>query len=82
MIDVVFEINGKRVNPNDLGNVLERAVLESAKKAIIERVGSVRCPQHGQAAKIIYKGHSLDKLSFEVEGCCEALIGTVKYKLG
>jgi len=81
MVDISFKINGRRVNPNSLGNALQRAMFESVRKAIIKQVGAIRCPQHGQAAKIVYKGRSFDKLSFEVGGCCEALIEVVKGKL-
>ena len=39
MIDVSFEINGRKVNPNQIGNTIEKAVLQqvadSVKKSLI-----------------------------------------------
>jgi hypothetical protein len=81
MIDISFEFNGKKVNPNDLGNALEKAVLGSVEKQIMNKVGLVRCPHHGQTAKIVCKGQSFDSLSFEVYGCCQVLIDEVKAQL-
>jgi len=81
MIDVSFEFNGRKVDPNDLGNALEKAVLASVEKQIINKVGSVRCPEHGQKANIICKGRDLDNLNFEVAGCCQVLIDKVKAKI-
>lgn len=81
MIDISFEINGKKVSPRNVGNALESALLQSVQESITKSVGSARCPVHGQRPKIKVKGRNLDSLSFEVSGCCEQLIETVKKKL-
>lgn len=81
MIDISFEINGRKVSPRNIGNALESALLESVQKSITAAVGSVQCPEHGQKPKIKVKGRSLDSLNFEVSGCCEQLIESVKKKL-
>lgn len=51
-------------------NAVQKFVLE----AIIQRVRNVRCPEHGQYAKIVAKGTT----DFEVSGCCDRLIADVK----
>ena len=81
MIDVSFEINGRKVSPRNMGNALEAALLQSVQESIRKAVGSARCPTHGQTPKIKAKGRKLDSLSFEVSGCCDQLIETVKKKL-
>ncbi len=81
MIDISFEINGRKVSPRNVGNALESAMLESVQDSIAKAVGSARCPEHGQKPKIKVKGHSLDSLTFEVSGCCDSLIEAVKRKL-
>jgi hypothetical protein len=81
MIDISFEFNGKKVDPNKLGDALEQAVIEAATKAIIDRVGSVRCPKHGQYAKIVCTGLKSNDLKFNVSGCCQELTEEVKSKL-
>ena len=81
MIDISFEINGRKVSPRNMGNALESAVLKSVQESITKSVGSVRCPEHVQKPKVKVKGRNLDSLSFEVSGCCDQLIETVKKKL-
>lgn len=81
MIDIRFEVNGRRVDPRNIGNVLEAAVLQAATSEIQKKVGACRCPEHGEAPKMIGKGRSVDKLNFEISGCCDKLIEEVKRKL-
>jgi hypothetical protein len=81
MFDVSFEINGRKVRPNSTGDALEAAIMQSVSDSIKKSVGSVRCPEHGTAPKIVGKGRSLNNLSFEVSGCCQKLIDSVKARL-
>lgn len=81
MIDITFEIGGRKVNPNHIGNVIEKAVLQQVAENIKKSLSSVRCAEHGQTPKVKVKGSSLDKLSFEVEGCCQPLIDKALTKL-
>jgi len=81
MVEVSFEINGRKVQPNQISEVLTKAVFTSVAEQIKSKVGSVRCPDHGQSPKIICKGKSIENLGFEVTGCCEKLIDSVKRKL-
>jgi len=81
MIDISFELNGKKVNPNNIGNALESAVLESVSDSIKKSVGSLRCNEHNQQAKILVKGKALDNLSFKISGCCDDFINKVSSKV-
>jgi uncharacterized metal-binding protein len=81
MIDISFKINGKQVDPKNIGDALKQAVLETAKQAILKRVGAARCPEHGQHAKIVCTGLTSNNMTFEVSGCCQELVEDVKSKL-
>jgi hypothetical protein len=81
MIDIKFEINGKRVDPSRIGDALEKAVLGKVSDHILKVLSSVRCPEHGTSPKVTVKGRSLDNLSFEMAGCCQALIDAATAKL-
>ena len=81
MVEISFEINGRKVRPNQIGEALTKAVLGKVQERIKKTVGSARCPEHGSTAKITCKGRSADQLSFEVSGCCQKLIDSVKAKL-
>lgn len=80
MIDISFEINGRKVRPDQVGDALERAALDSVRNQIIRKVGNLRDPQTGEQPKIKVKGRSLSDLSFEISGS-ERLIELVKQKL-
>lgn len=81
MIDISFEINGKKVNPNNIADGLKNAMLQQIGEKVKKAVGSIRCSEHNQAPKVIVKGKSLDNLSVEVTGCCDDLIKRVTEKL-
>jgi len=81
MIDISFEINGRKMSPRNVGNMLESAMLQSVQDSISKAIGSARCSEHGQKPKIKVKGRNLDSLKFEVSGCCDNLIEEVRRKL-
>ena len=81
MIDISFEINGRKLSPGNMGNALESAVLKAVQESIIKSVGSARCSEHGQRPKVKVKGRNLDSLSFEVSGCCDQLVEAGRKKL-
>ncbi len=81
MIDVLFEINGWRVNPDSLGHVLGKSVLRTIRTSMRRRLHSVRCPDHGSAPTIVVRGPRLGDLSWEVTGCCQKLIEVVQRQL-
>lgn len=80
MIEISFEINGRKVNPNRVGDALEAAVLESIKKQVASKIGSIRDPKTGQRPKIKITGRNLKNLTFEVCGSPE-LVERVKAEL-
>ena len=80
MIDISFEINGKKVNPNNVGDALEKATMNAIAESIKKQVGSIRDPKTGERPKIKVKGRNLENLSFEVSGS-EELVRLVKEKL-
>lgn len=81
MIQITYEINGKKINPNNLKNALEKAIFTSVSDSIKKSIGNVRCSEHRKAPSIKVKGRSIEQLSFEVSGCCEVLVDKIKKKL-
>jgi hypothetical protein len=80
MLDVRFEINGRRVDPKRIGNALEQVVYEKIVADIRRKVGAVRDPETGRPPKITVKGRNLKSLSIEVQGS-EEVINRVKRRL-
>lgn len=77
MLEISYEINGKKVNPNNIADALEKAVLQQFSESIKKSVGTIRCSEHKQSPKVLLKGKSLDNLSIEVSGCCDDLVKRV-----
>jgi hypothetical protein len=68
MIDISFEINGRKVNPNQMPNVLEKAIVQELQDTLKREIGSIRDPKTGQQPRLKVKGNNLNNLSIEVEG--------------
>jgi len=81
MIDISFEINGKKLKPNNIADELESAMLQEFAESVKKAVGSIRCSEHNQAPKVLLKGKSFDNLSIEVSGCCDDFVKKVSYRL-
>lgn len=81
MLSLTFEINGKKVDPRNMADALEAAMLGSVQKTVTRRLATVRCPVHGAAPTVVCSGASLGDLSFQVTGCCQALIDATKEAL-
>lgn len=45
MINLTFEINGCRVDPNRIGDALERAVFQQVRDGIAKKIRDVRDPE-------------------------------------
>ena len=77
MIDIKFEINGKRVKPDSIADAMEASILHDVAKDIQKQVGSLVCEEHGESPEITVMGDSIENLTFEVSGCCDAIIERV-----
>ena len=81
MIEIRYEVNGKRVRPNDVAGELEPAILKETGDRVAKALASVTCPEHGQRPKVTIKGQTLNDLSWEITGCCDALVQLALKKL-
>ena len=81
MIDITFEIGGRKVSPDRFGDELEKAILSEVADNVKKALSSVMCPKHGQRPRVKVKGRNVNNLSWEVEGCCQELIDMAMNKL-
>ncbi|MFJ7565542.1 hypothetical protein ACIQW9_01095 [Herminiimonas sp. NPDC097707] len=82
MIDIRFEINGRRVDPRNIGDALEGMMLKAVGDSIRKKLANCRCAEHGQFPKLVAKGRTIEKLNFEIFACCEPLLNEASRKLG
>jgi len=72
-------MNGRSIRPDQIAKEMEKAIVQKANDSIKKKVESVRCPEHGQYARVtVGGGQSLKGLKLSVSGCCEALVEEVK----
>jgi hypothetical protein len=76
-----FEIGGCRVDPHDVRDALQVAVLESITEQIHAKVRGIRHPETGEAAVVVLRGNNLEHLSIEVSGSDE-LVRLIGESLG
>ena len=76
-----FEVGGKRVHPDKIGDALMQAILQNIEAQLREKLGSIRDPDTGEFPTIVLRGDHLDDLSMHVEGS-PALIALVRERLG
>ncbi len=81
MIDIHFEIGGRKISPDRIGDALERAIFEEVTAGVKNTLASVRCAEHGQMPRVKIKGRNINNLSWEVKGCCQPLIDNALKKL-
>lgn len=76
-----FEIGGRAVNPNNIGDAVMAAVLENLRAQIQEKVGTIRDPETGEFPTVVVRGNDLENLKLHVEGS-PAMIALVRERLG
>ncbi len=78
MLEISFEINGKKVHQNKISEELERSIVKNIVEQLSKKVGYVVCPEHGNYAKITASGDSISHLDLRVSGCCQKIVDKVK----
>lgn len=81
MFKLSFEIGGRKVDPRNIRDALESAMLRGVRDHVTKRLSGVRCPDHGSAPAVVARGRTLKELTFEVSGCCQKLIDVTEAKL-
>jgi hypothetical protein len=81
MIEIVFVLRGQRVDLDDVEDVRECAILREIERSIEERVGALRCPEHGTFPRLTATGSRADALEFGLSGCCQDLLAKTAARL-
>jgi hypothetical protein len=86
MVNISWKINGKSVSPQNLGRELGKtfqkaAIKQTTDDTIKRNVNSTRCPIHGKTPTLIRKSGTQRELSYDISGCCQTVIDSVKRSL-
>jgi len=82
MIEIYFKINNKLVPFNEVGNVIDKKILQIVRELVEDRLSSISCVEHDFVPKVIVGGNNFkDDLYFDVPVCCERLNDLVRGRL-
>lgn len=74
MLNLSLTLNGRKIRPDQLAHELQKAMYRDVSENVRRRLAALRCPEHGSSPRVMTRGQSLDRLSFELAGCCQKLI--------
>ena len=79
---IEYGTNSKRTdNLAQYSKESSNTVFNQFENSIKKQVGGSVCPEHGLHPTVKVKGRNIDKIEFEVSGCCQQLIDIVNAKL-
>lgn len=80
MLEISFELNGRRIRPDEFGDALEGMVIKQIEERFRTLLGDVRDPQTGEPLRLTLQGSSLDDLEMKIEGT-EAAVAEAERRL-
>jgi len=76
-----YASSNRKVGDPQFARESSNAVVNQFKDSIKKQVGNSVCPKHGLHPTLKVRGLNVDKIEFEVSGCCQKLIDIVNAKL-
>ena len=81
MIDISFEVAGRKVDPESMNPGLPRSILNQIRDALDEQVGEINCAEHRSAPRIVCSGPNVVELSMRLCGCCDGILNDLEKRL-
>ena len=76
-----FHINGKKINPNSIGDTIEASIVQGIQQVVVNAVWQLSCTHHGKNPKIRIIRKDLDNIQLGVSSCCDEFIRNITAKL-
>lgn len=73
MLEIHFEVGGKKLDPCFIGDSVTKAVLLRAARQVKRRFADIRIPDSHDSLRILIKGRDLNNLKYELHGSPEVL---------
>ena len=55
--------------------------VEEFRERTARKLRDLRCPVHGQTARLRFQGSTLRDVTIQLSGCCDALLGLANQKI-
>jgi hypothetical protein len=76
-----FSIGGRDVDPANIADPQEAEFLQGIVESVVDRIELMECGEHKEPPRFLCSGETIDELSLEVFGCCQALVDEVTERL-
>ena len=81
MLDIRFEIGGRKLDPCFIGDSIEKATLLHVARDVRRRFSIIRVTDREDPLKVLIKGDDIDHLHYELDGP-PTVLDQVREKLG
>jgi len=72
-VKIEYKVGSRRVSQREWERHLREAPLEAVKDEILQKISRIRCPKHGQAARVEFAKTS-QGFNANLSGCCDELM--------
>lgn len=73
MLDIQFEVAGRKLDPCFIGDSLQKAVLLRAARQVKRKFSDIRIPDRHDPLRILITGDDVEHLRYELSGSPEVL---------
>ncbi len=73
MLEIHYEVGGKKLDPCFIGDSIKKAVLLRAARQVKRKFADIRIPDRQSPLRILIKGRDINNLSYELHGSPEVL---------
>lgn len=73
MLEIHYEVAGKKLDPCFIGDSMQKAVLLRAAHQVKQKFADIRIPDRQNPLRILIKGSDIDNLRYELCGSPEVL---------
>jgi len=81
MLDISFEIGGRKLDPCFIGDGIEKATLLHVLRDVRRKFSIIRVPDREDPLKVLIKGDDVDHLHYELDGS-NTVLEQVRDKMG
>ena len=79
-MDVLWEVDGRRVSEAGLEDAIIKAVLEDITEQVQIELSDMKCPEHGESPDVTIK-YTDEGVEYQCGSCCEAFNEAVEAKI-
>lgn len=81
MLDIRFEIGGRKLDPCFIGDSIEKATLLHVARHVRRTFSTIRVSDREDPLKVLIKGDDIDHLHYELDGS-RTVLDQVREKMG